>query len=312
MSRPCQPASLALLLMLAVTPARAGDCWVATRAKAVTGAGDAITKPIYTRLRGASEAAEQLLRNDARLQAIPGVRFQANRHVTLPARDGGPFTGETWVGLHTSDVWGPGCTLVQGRADYLTPASVSIAFNDPGQLAHALPSEPGVSGFPLSKEAAETLRQRDVIAYNGAGVRLFGPGGRVAIVPVRVGDHLDAWERELKRMGADGAGEFAAAELAKLRDHRAGLSARELDTQAAVSASSYDKAIWGYGRLEDDDALPLFQISPELLLPTTEKGGVYVVVAQYSIANAEAVAEPLLRRWLEALDISPLLPFLAK
>lgn len=316
MPRPSRHAAPILAAALALAgPAVAGDCWAPTRARPVTGAGDALGKPIYARLKGATEAAERMLRGDPRLNAIPNVRYQANRSVTLPVVEGGAFTASAWVGLHAPKVWGPGCTLDQGRADYLTPASVTLSFNTPGDVAHALPSPPNEGGpavFPLSPRDAETFERTGVIAYNNAAVRLYRAGGRRAIVPFRVRDHLAFWEAELERISADGGAEIADPQLAGLRARRAALSPAELDAQAAISAATSGESLWAYAAVGGPDASPLYQIAPDLMRPVADKGAVQVVVAEYSIAEPEAVSEAGLRAWLDALDLSPLDAFLAR
>lgn len=316
MRRPLIPfAPMALLAGLAITaPAFAADCWAPTRAEPLTGGGDPVGKPLYARLKGATETAEQMLREDPQLNAIGGVRLQANRFITLPVTEGGAFTASTWVGLHPPKVWGVGCTLDQGQADYLTPASVTLAFNTPRDVAHALPSPPDADGpavFPLTPQDAEIFERTGVIAYNRAAVRLYRPGGRAAIVPFTVREHLAFWEGELRRISADGGGEFADPELAKLRARRAGLSAAQLDAQAALSATTSGESLWGFVFVAAADAAPLYQIAPDLLAATGDKGAVHVVVAEYSIADAQQVREEDLRAWLDALDLSALDRFFA-
>lgn len=301
--------------LAAAGPAFAGDCWAPTRAERVTGAGDPIAKPLYARLKGATEAAEKLLRADPRLNAIAGVRHQANRFITLPVVEGGAFTASTWAGLHGPKAWRPGCTLDQGLADYMAPASVTLSFNTPADIAHALPSQPNADGpavFPLTPQDAEVFERTGVIAYNRAAVRLYRAGGKRSVTPFTVREHLAFWEKELARISADGGAEFADPELARLRARRAELSPAQLNAQAALSATASGESLWGFVFVGGPDAAPLYQIAPDLLAPTADKGAVQVVVAEYSIADAEAVPEADLRAWLDALDLSPLDPFFAK
>lgn len=289
--------TLAATLALAASPAFAGDCWVSARAASANGVGNPAT-----------EAAEQLMRADPRLNAVSGVRFQANRGA-------GASIAPVRVGLHARNVWGPGCTLDQGRADYLTPASVTLSFNTPGDIAHALPAPPGEGGSPafaLLPQDAEIFERSGVIAYNGAGVRLYRAGGRRAIVPFRVRDHLAFWETELERISAEGGADFADAELAKLRARRASLSAAQLEAQVAQSAEAAGESLWGYAEASDEGAMPLYQIAPELLAPASDRGAVRVVVAEYSIADGDTVPEASLRAWLEGVDFSVFDPFFAK
>lgn len=313
--RSAAPTCLAAVFALTAGTAVAGDCWVATRAKPVTGVGDPITKPAYARLKAVNELAEARLRDDRRLNAIAGVRYQANRNINVPGMEGRAYVATTSVVLHTPKVWKDGCALDQGRADYLAPGSVTLAFNTPDDISLALPSpisSDGVPAFALSPRDAAQFERSGVVAYNGAGVRLYRAGGKRAIVPFRLRDHLEFWEKELKRVSAQGGAEFAEPELAKLRARRASLSPAELDAQAAASSEAFGDSMWGYARIGDPGAMPLYQIAPDLAGPVVDKGAVQVMVAKYSVADAGQIAEADLRAWLEAFDFSPFDTHLAK
>lgn len=302
-------ASVALICLLSAAPAAAADCWATTRAPAATGFGDPIAKPAYARLKAATERAEAALRADPRLSGIPDVRLQANRAITLPTVEGGAFTASTWVGLHGPKVWaGPGCGLNQGAADYVLPASVTVSFNTPSDIHHALEAAPGAGGspgFPLAPEAAEAFRRSGIIAFNGAAVRALAADGGPAITPLTVREHLAFWEAELARIGREGGGAVAEPELAALRAHRGKLSAADLEKQAAMSAEAAAQHLWGYARPGEPESAPLFQIAPRLLEPVRDPGAVHLIVAAYSIADPDIAPEARLRAWLAAFDFSP-------
>lgn len=307
--RPGRLAVAALTGLLSAAPAAAADCWAPTRAPAATGFGDPISRPVYARLKAATELAEAALRADPRLAAIPGVRLQANRGITLPTVDGGAFTASTWVGLHGPKVWAaPGCRLIQGSADYVLPASVTIAFNTPSEIHHALEAAPGGGGspaFPLSQEAAEEFQRSGIIAFNGAAVRAVAADGGPAIAPFTVREHLAFWEAELSRISREGGGEVADPELAALRAHRGRLSAADLERQAAMSAEAAGRSLWGYAHPGEPESTPLFQVAPRHMSPVRDPGTVSLIVAAYSIANPDIVPEAALRAWLAAFDFSP-------
>lgn len=302
--RPHQVLVLAGLLA-ATSPAVAGDCWTTTKPLLRTGFDAPANRPEFAQLVRAGERAEALLRADPALAAIPGVRYQVDRSLTLADHEGGGLTATTRLRLHQPDVWkdGPGCSLDQGKADYFNRFSVEIGFNTLAPLLAALGAnqeegQPVVAAI-APEQASQLLEHGWLASGADAGqtaVRAARADGRPVLVPLTVGEHLARWAHLLAELGVDD-------ELRALRAHRDGLDAATLARPAWINPTVLGERMWGYLPEATSDASALFQVAPDLLAGSGEAGTPRFVVASYSTASAPE--EPIamaLQAWLEALD----------
>lgn len=297
--------AILLALFSGSMPAHAGECWAATRASATSGTGESLAAPKFTRLVAAAQQAEALLREDPALNAIPGLRFQANRSITYIDNEQPTYTASVWVTLHEPDVWsGPGCGIRQGEADYFNKRAVEINFNQLTDIigAAAAQGEPGepmiVNLFP---EAIEAYQRTGVISTVGEGVRAFRPGGGSVLVPLTVSEYLGMWEKRLNAIIAEGGGEFATPQLNALKAHRASLSPDQLKAQVWMDGS-YSDQLWAYSAQKTDNGAPIFQVAPDLLNGFADNTAVNLVtVTWYGPDDDEATRA--LADWVR--DFSP-------
>lgn len=294
-----------LALFSGSMPAHAGECWVATRASETSGTGESLAAPKFTRLVAATKQAEALLRADPALNAIGGVRFQANRLLTYIDNEQPTYTASVWVTLHEPDVWsGPDCSIRQGEADYFNKRAVEINFNQLTDITGAAaaegePDEPMIVN--LLPEAIEAYQRTGVISTVGEGVRAFRPGGGPVLVPLTVSEYLGMWEKRLGVFIAEGGGEFATPQLNALKTHRSSLSPDQMKAQVWMDGS-YSDQLWAYSAENTDNGAPIFQVAPELLKGFADKTAVNLVTVKW-YGPDDDTATKALADWVR--DFSP-------
>jgi len=288
-----------LALMSGALPASAGECWAPTRAAATSGTGEPLSAPKFARLTAAMQTAETLMREDPALNAIPGLRFQANRSLTYIDNDQPTYTASVSVTLHEPDVWsGPGCSIQQGEADYFNKRAVEINFNQLTDIigAAAAQGEPGepmiVNLFP---EAIEAYQRTGLINTVGEGVRAFRPDGGPILVPLTVSDYLGMWEKRLNTFIAEGGGDFASPQLQALKAHRASLSPAGLKAQVWMDGS-YSDQLWAYAAEKTELGAPIYQVAPDLLKGFADKTRVNLVTVKWYGPDDDG-ATTALRDW---------------
>lgn len=298
--------TLLLAFLFGAPQADAGECWAATRTTNQTGTGDSRADARFARLNAALKSAENMMRDDARLNAIPGFRFQSNDSITYIDNQWPTYTGVVWVTLNGPDVWaGPGCGVKQGEADYFHQYSAGINFNQLADIIGAAGAE-GDPGEPLianmQPEAADLFRRTGVIRTQGQGMRAFTPDGSPVLVPLTAAEYLNMWERRLKAIEADGGGEFATPQLNALNAHRATLSPAALKAQVWMDGSWSDQ-LWAYSSVPTEIDVPLFQVSPALLKASTDKTAVNLVTVTWYGPDGDPVTEAL-AEWAEAFPVA--------
>jgi hypothetical protein len=127
------------------------DCWapaVRQTAESLT-AAERVGVPQLTH---ALDRAEQLLRADARINALSGVRARLHRFIGHPASVGAPLMADASVWLHRrQEFWWPQCALRPG-ADYTSHAMLSAHLNQIDALYALLAAPQEVTDhgtFPL-------------------------------------------------------------------------------------------------------------------------------------------------------------------
>ncbi len=276
--------AILLALFSGSLPAYAGECWAPTRAATTSGTGESLSAPKFARLTAAMQKAESLMREDRPLNAIPGLRFQANRSLTYIDNDHPTYTASVWVTLHEPDVWSDsGCGIRQGDADYFNKRAVEVSFNQLTDIisAAAAQGEPGepmiVNLFP---EAIAAYQQTGLINTIGEGVRAFRPDGGAILVPLTVSEYLGMWEKRLNTFIAEGGGEFAAPQLKALQAHRATLSATQLKAQVWMDGS-YSDQLWAYAAEQTELGAPIYQVAPDLLTGFADKTAINLVTVKW-------------------------------
>jgi hypothetical protein len=123
------------------------DCWAPTISQTVGSLAGTREAAGIAPLTAVLDKAESLLRADARVNALSGVRARLHRFIGHPARDGAPLMADASVWLHRRpEFWGPKCTLIKG-ADYTHHASISAHFNQLDPLYHLLENSQEVTEF---------------------------------------------------------------------------------------------------------------------------------------------------------------------
>lgn len=288
--------------------ALAGDCWVESRVSGEAGSGESISSPQFSRLLKATELAEAILRNDAGLAAIDGVRYQINRSISLPDTDGGPYMAETWLTLHNPDVWGDGCTLDQDLADYKVMYNVSITFNSTSTIEAVLggspePGEPLITAF--DPETGRRFMETGVLEGAGTAFIAVRADGKPLVSPLTVEEHLAHWEHVLRIFIEQGATEMSS-ELDALNTHRRGLSRSELSSPAWTSPGAISEKIWGYARPDDMSAVPMFKLASDIYGTASDPGAVEFAVLSYSVADEATPVSERLKQWLRGFDAGAL------
>jgi hypothetical protein len=185
----------ALLLVLAI-PAAAGDCWVKTLENKVTGHGDATTGKHYAALRQALVQAEAVQRADAAINAIRNVRYQVHRYIGTAYHPGAPLSGESAIYLHKPDAWAGSCGL-KPWADTVHFASLEVEFNNLRALEGPADGGGGLADTRYFHEPEITARRDGYPVYEGR-VLVLTAGNLPPLVPVTLGEYLDAWQRTLQ------------------------------------------------------------------------------------------------------------------
>jgi len=288
--------TMLLALILTTPSAEAGECWAPSRNNGSTGTGESRSAAKFARLNAALTKAEAMMREDAALNAIDGVRLQANPSITYIDNDQPTYTGTVWVTLNEPGVWAEsGCGLKQGEADYFHKYAASISFNQLTDIisdagAQGEPGEPVIAN--MQPEAVELFRKTGVIRTLGQGVHAFRPDGGQVLVPLTVGEYIDMWDKRLKAFVADGGGEFATPQLQNLRAHRASLSPAQLKAQVWMDGS-YSDQLWAHADGPTELGVPLFQIAPDLLKASADKTAVNLVTVTWYGPDGDPVTEAL-------------------
>jgi hypothetical protein len=247
--------------------------------------------------------AADLLQDDAALNALPGVRLQATGFVGGAASDQPLPAMELAVAVHRPGVWGPGCTLKQAQADYVSPAKVAVHFNtlEPLLRLLATPDGPGEAGWFAAPAMATTGRGERLY---GRRVVLLSAPGLPPVLPLTVDEYLGHWERTLAEMAAFAPGSAAAAELAALRLHRAGLRASERQAPVALAATAEAAPVWAYSRADAAGAQPLLRDNRPLGRGAAP-GAVRLVVLEVWINHEGDELTGTLEDWLARVDTRP-------
>lgn len=283
-------------LIFAPIEAIAGECWAPSRTDKTTGTGELLSAPKFARLNAAIEKAEGMMREDTALNAISGLRFQANPSITYLDNEHPVYTGEVWVTLNEPDVWaGPGCNLKQGEADYFHKYAASITFNQLSDIignsgAQGEPGEPMIVN--MQPDAIDLYKRTGVIRTVGQGVRAFRRDGKPVLVPLTVGEYLAMWEKRLDAMTAEGAGDFSAPQVNALKAHRARLSPAQLGAQVWMDGSWSDQ-LWAYADGPTELGAPIYQIAPDLLQAFGDKTDINLVTVSWYGPDGDPVSEAL-------------------
>lgn len=286
----------ALLALAGALPASAAvDCWVAPRLQVQDGAG-------HRALAERQGQALAQLRADAALNALPGVRLQADGHVGAAARNEVLPAAELRVSLHRPPVWGPGCTLKQAAADYVSPANVEVSFNRLSPLWHLLatPGDDAVSTwFPAPDRELGTHGE----TVWGRRVVLLTPPGLPAVLPLTVAEWLALHEQELAEAARLGAVPARDA-LGALRTHRQRLAPALLATPVALGPRSHGSPDWAYVTADTPGSLPLMRRNPALWAGA-RPGEVRVVALRVWLNDENEPLAGDLETWLQRLDLTP-------
>lgn len=302
---PLRGGAIALALTLALGPAQASKCWLPTLAAAESGNGESLDDPRFAPLLRASQRAELQLRTDPVLNALPALRFQARRSLSYIDNERPGYTAQVWVSLHARSVWsGTACGIDAAQAGYLNTLGVEIGFNTVEQLisivqAQGEPGEPLVAS--LDPTALDAYRRSGLLRGQGEALRAFRADGGPVLVPVSVADHLGLWEQRLERIARDGGEAYAGPELAALRRHRSTLTAAQRGGQAFISAATADARLWAYAGPDDDQAVPLYQIAPELRQAAADPLAVRLLTVSYYGPEGEPASERP-RDWVDGFD----------
>jgi hypothetical protein len=303
----CRSAGLTFALVLAglqPAPAEAADCWVATRAPARTGTGEALSHQRFAGLVAAMDRAEALLRSDPVLNALPGVRLQISRHLTFIDNERPTYTASVLLALHEPAVWGrQGCSLDQGQADYRNTRGIEIAFN---QIEDVLNEASATEEGHIANLDLETLgrfRATGTIRSVGQGLKGFRSDGGPILVPLTVEAHLAIWETRLAAISAEGGGAFAEPQLAELRRHRAALSPAERAAQVAIAANP-DETLWSYARAGEPASLPVHAVAAELLGSAADKAAIRLVTLKWYGPDGDDALTRQLEDWVAGFTAS--------
>ncbi len=188
------------LALLVSAEAQAGDCWVQTLENPVTAYGDAPSAARYRGLRQSLFKAEGVLRQDAALNAIPQVRYQAHLFMDKPLHPGAPMAASASVYLHQPKSWAGKCGL-QSWADRVHYASLQVSLN----TLRAISTQGQVlegSGFFMAPH--QTGQRQGYPLFEGR-VLVLTPHGVQPFVPVTVGEYLEAWTRQLQKERGESA-----------------------------------------------------------------------------------------------------------
>lgn len=162
------------------------ECWAATvhqTAPSLAGTREAAGVPV---MLAHLERAEALLRSDASLNALRGVRARTHRFIGHPAHPGAGLMAEATVWLHRrAEFFGPQCTLRRG-ADYTHHAALGVHLNQLGPFLKVVDAFGGVAedgSFDLPP-AADSL---DGVPIYGRRVVVLTAAGRAPFVPAGEG-----------------------------------------------------------------------------------------------------------------------------
>lgn len=299
--------ALALVLNVMGLPAVAGECWVATRAEPVSASGEPLSAPKFIHLVAASNAAEKMLHDDAALNAITGMRFQANRSITFVDNEWPTYTANTWVTLHEPDVWGKsGCTLDQGQADYRNTRGIEISFNEVSRVLNLTGASVGEPEDPMlvlmDPQALAQFQRTGLLVQGNEAGKVFRVDGKPIIIPYTLDEHFAFWERKLLEFSDAGADDYAGPELKSLRADRSSKSQVDLSAPVWMSGEASGKKVWGYAEAGDPQGVPAFQIAPDLFAAGRDPLAInLIVVSTYSQPDDSSFVA--LRRWVGSFDI---------
>jgi hypothetical protein len=295
--RALAPGAVTLVLAgLAALPAAAGvDCWVTPRLQVQAGPG-------HAGLVAPQAQALERLRIDRALNALPGVRLQADGHIGAAARGDALPVSELRVSLHRPPVWGPDCTLKQAAADYVSPANVEVSFNRLDPLWHLLatPADEAIAPwFPAPERAigghGETVWGRRVV--------LLTPPGRPAVLPLTVAEWLTLHERTLAEASRHGAAPAREA-LQALRAYRQRLAPSELAAAVALGPRSDGSPDWAYVTADTPGSVTLLRPNPALWA-AARPGEVRLVALRVWLNDENEPLAGVLEGWLHGVDLAP-------
>lgn len=193
-------AATALMASSLAPPGLAGDCWVAGTENRATGLGDAITAKHHAGLLAVLRRVAAVLKSDPAINAITGVRYRTHLYIGAPHYRSAPKSASASVYLHKPDMWVGACGLRKG-ADIVHFVELNVALNDLTSLGLGTDMAGDGHADADFAYAPRQVGQRGgyPIYENGAGNRvlLITAGGRPPLVPVTVGEYLDAWQTRL-------------------------------------------------------------------------------------------------------------------
>lgn len=305
--RLCATLGVALLALAPV--ARAVDCWPAPIHQHSAVQGKAALAETVLR-------AGELLRNDPLLNKLPGLRLQLKSFIGFPATDQALPVGE--IGAHGSrpPVWGPGCTLQQAKADYVSPFNVSVHFNTLDPVWHTLPSPDAVrtTGWFVPAEFTRNARGDRLHARR---VLVLARENRPALVPLTVDEYLAHYENDRQRMASELRQMLAAMpngpreglqrverELAELRAQRKALTPAQRSAPAAIGPQNDGAAEWATAPADAPGAITLMRPNPALFAGA-RAGEVRVITVSVWMNNEGDEHQAALEAWLAQLDPRP-------
>lgn len=174
-------AALCLAAALAAGPARAApSCWTADGRVPRTLEGLPSGHPSLAGIEAGLDAAEALLRADARINAQPDVRIRLFRLI----EGGQPRLARVAAKAYDHVVWGRGACDLIPQADRIGPVTaVSISFNQPARTLNVVVDEDGMRGYEAPLPGAPI---RGWPVWDGCVV--MTPDGRAPWRPMRTAD----------------------------------------------------------------------------------------------------------------------------
>lgn len=305
------------MLPIVMSPvANAVDCWPEPKRQHLAVSGKLAMEVVLQR-------AGNLLRNDAALNQLPDLRLQIKSFIGYPSGDQSLPVGE--VGAHGNhpEVWGKGCSLQQGRADYVSPFNVSIHLNTLDPVFQTLATPSAVESVGWFAPADFTMHARGD-RLHGRRVLVLSHPKRPALVPLSVLEYLNFHEKkmmseidQLKQVIAIAPGtpteglRRLQTELGNLQKYRKQLNPTQLALPAALGRQPEDAASWAIVSQEEKDAVTLFKPNPKLW-DGARPGDVRVMTISVWMNNEGDRHQAALEAWIATLDLVPFEALLTK
>lgn len=301
-------ASCIILGGLASAPVWAVDCWPTPRAEhqPVPGA---------SAMAAAIGKASALLSADPGLNALPDtLRLQIKSTLSAGVDDEPLPVAEIGAHGHREPVWGPGCSLQQSRADYVSPFNVAVHLNTLDPVWHTLANPADVDAQGWFAPVGEVEHVRGDRLHGGRVLVLSRPD-RPALVPLTVDAFHDFHEKLLREtletmrawheISPDAASVVRAEQqLAALLAHRRSLSPAQKAAQAHLAPSMGDAPPWVAATADARGAIPLFQPNPSLW-QDAKPGDIRVITVSLWMNNEGDELQSALESWVANVDLRP-------